>query len=225
MYQSSMSRISTYMRLMNEFFRDEVGRILENYDSAESLMYSMNSAYVVCKTNDVPHIALDIIKKYREYTSETMVVKVATSDFKSSTRNVDIIQYVNKRMIKLAESTAIVTVGGINESDKTLEYYIQIVERVKKLNEFDKNSSVVYKLIDCLEMYIDYENTKDAYKLMCLPLMNNMVNKLEKNRPTGYESQVKLIKDVSTIIQNGLAECKSSKAKVWLEALNKSVRD
>lgn len=229
MYDSSVSRISTYLRMMREFFTNEIAIILNKYDDAEILFDSMDRIYIICNLRDIPYIVKDIAIRYDNYTSEVYKLKIVTSEFKQNTRNVHIINYVNNRMKTLLskKSDITVTIGNVYGNSATLDKYIKILERVISLNKNDDKvtSSLMYKLIDCLEMYIEFAETKDASKLMCMPYLSHEIDKIDRNNSDKFrEDKKKLVLNVLKVIEDSFGECKSAEAKIWIEALNKGCR-
>ena len=231
MYESSVSRISTYLRLMEEFFGVETYGILNKYKGAKVLHESMNGIYIICGIKDIPYIERDLYNKYREYTSEVYSLKFASSEFKQNTRNVHTIQYINRRMDKLLSQGDKIsfTIGGITGSITALEYYIRVLERVIKFNNVKGKdaSGLTYKLIECLQMYIEFVKTKDVSKLMCLPYLNHELDKIIRNKDKNLDIKKELIEDVMKVIEDGMQDIsnpKKAQAEIWVDALKKGLQ-
>lgn len=217
---STISRVATYMRTNQEFFSNVVENLLNNkFKNARIILNNMDSCYVVCNNIDAFDIANVVLKKYKEYTNDTIKLVCAINGYKKSSKFINFIDDCENRAKSLNEKGYEVNIGNINSTYAELIRYIDMISKLKLVLEKEVSRTLVYRILSYINDLIKYTETGNAQYLMSVSLLTREGNKRYS------EEEIKFIQDILGEAKEVLKTNKAIKLKMYREAINTVVRE
>lgn len=171
----SISRVSTYMRMINFAFEDNINRVTEQ--KAINISLGIGESIIICNPSGMVSVAYNAYLGIAKVSSKTLKIYGAVIKVLNKAKTGDILGKVSKAETEIRMHN---DNGGINYLDNLINWVdIRIInkEKIAVSRELKSNAvsnSVVHKLKHFSSMYKKYIETKDASYLMLFSSFNNI---------------------------------------------------
>lgn len=206
----SISRVSTYMRMVNAYFNESINQICGS--NAVNIQIGLGESLIIGSSIKMLDICRKCYQSLSDISSNTLKLHGIVIKLHNKSRVDDILGRLNHGELELLNSNMSSCINYrdniINWSDLSIIFNLR-TEIKEELKRKSLSSNNLYKLKEFSSMYKEYLKTKDTVNLMLYPWFNNFNVKVISSKNSKVSSNFRLtlnrIFDSSSMVKENIS--------------------